>query len=128
MKLPNNMYRFKPHSFRNTRLVIQLSSILAIAASCFVASPTLAADAGKPDASRAKVAMCIGCHGIAGYRASFPEVYSVPMIAGQNDKYIQAALHAYAKGDRSHPTMNAIASSLSDQDIADLAAYYSKLK
>jgi cytochrome c553 len=72
--------------------------------------------------------MCIGCHGIPGYRASFPEVYSVPKIAGQNEKYIQASLQAYAKGDRSHPTMNAISASLSDQDMADLAAYYSKLK
>ena len=128
MKLPNNMYRFKNHSSRITKLAFRLSGVAAIAVSCFVASPTMAADAGKPDASRAKVAMCIGCHGIPGYRASFPEVYSVPMIAGQNDKYIQAALHAYAKGDRSHPTMNAIATSLSDQDIADLAAYYSNLK
>ena len=128
MKLPNNMYRFKTHSLKNTNLASRLTGALAIAAACFVASPATAADAGKPDASRAKVSMCIGCHGIPGYRASFPEVYSVPMIAGQNDKYIQAALHAYAKGDRSHPTMDAIAASLSDQDIADLAAYYSNLK
>jgi cytochrome c553 len=128
MNLPNNMYRFLTLSFRNTNLATRLTGLLAIATACFVASPATAADAGKPDASRAKVAMCIGCHGIPGYRASFPEVYSVPMISGQNDKYLQAALHAYAKGDRSHPTMNAIASSLSDQDIADLAAYYSNLK
>jgi cytochrome c553 len=50
------------------------------------------------------------------------------MIAGQNDAYIRAALRAYAVGERTHPTMDAIAKSLSDQDIADLAAYYSKLK
>jgi cytochrome c553 len=46
------------------------------------------------------------------------------MISGQSAKYIEAALAAYKKGDRSHPTMRAIAGSLSDQDMADLAAYY----
>ena len=80
--------------------------------------------AGNADAARGKVSMCIGCHGIPGYKASFPSVYSVPMIAGQPPKYIEAALAAYKKGDRSHPTMRGIAASLSEQDMADLAAYY----
>ncbi len=71
-----------------------------------------------------KIAMCIGCHGIVGYQASFPEIHKVPMIAGQNAKYIVAALQAYAKGERKHPTMRGIAGSLSDQDMADVAAYY----
>ncbi len=79
---------------------------------------------GDPAKARDKVAMCIGCHGIGGYKASFPEVYSVPMIAGQSERYLVAALEAYRKGDRPHPSMRAIAGSLSDQDIADLAAYY----
>jgi len=70
--------------------------------------------------------MCIGCHGIPGYQASFPEVYKVPAISGQNEKYIVAALDAYRKGDRKHPTMHAVAGSLTDQQIADLAAYYSQ--
>ena len=68
--------------------------------------------------------MCIGCHGIPGYQASFPEVHKVPKISGQGVKYLEAALGAYRKGDRKHPTMQAIAQSLSDQDIADLAAFY----
>jgi len=72
-----------------------------------------------------RAAMCIGCHGIPGYQSSFPEVYKVPMIAGQNAKYIQSALSQYKKGDRKHPTMRAVAASLSDKDIADLAAFYS---
>jgi cytochrome c553 len=71
-----------------------------------------------------KVAMCIGCHGIKGYQASFPEVHKVPMISGQGAKYITSALGAYRKGDRKHPTMRGISDSLSDQDIADVAAYY----
>ncbi len=68
--------------------------------------------------------MCIGCHGIPGYQASFPQVHKVPKISGQNAPYIVAALTAYRKGERKHPTMRAIAGSLSDQDMADLAAFY----
>ncbi|GAA4018458.1 cytochrome c [Actimicrobium antarcticum] len=75
-----------------------------------------------------KIAQCVGCHGIAGYKSVFPEVYSVPMIGGQSAKYIESALNAYKKGDRTHPSMRGIAMSLSDQDIADLAAYYSQKK
>jgi cytochrome c553 len=80
---------------------------------------------GDAAAGKTKNAMCIGCHGIAGYQASFPEVYKVPKISGQGAKYIVSALNAYKKGDRKHPTMRGVAESLSDQDMADLAAYYS---
>lgn len=76
---------------------------------------------------QAKVAMCMGCHNIPGYRASFPEVYSVPMIAGQSAKYIAAALHAYQNGDRKHPTMRGVAATLTDQDINAIAEYYAAL-
>ena len=75
-------------------------------------------------AGQKKAAMCIGCHGIPGYQASFPEVHRVPMIAGQNAKYIASALGAYKKGERRHPSMRALAGSLSDADIANLAAFY----
>lgn len=117
---------------RSARLHASLStglSAVALLAAC-VAAPAFAADApaGNAQAAKSKVSMCIGCHGIPGYRASFPEIYSVPMIAGQNAKYLQAALRAYATGERTHPTMDAIAQSLSEQDMADLAAYYSTLK
>ena len=71
-----------------------------------------------------KVQMCIGCHGIVGYQADFPQVYKVPKIAGQDAKYIAAALTEYRSGDRLFPTMRSIASSLTDQDIADIAAYF----
>jgi len=81
---------------------------------------------GDVKAGEGKIAMCIGCHGIKGYQASFPEVYKVPMISGQGAKYIQAALQAYKKGERKHPTMRGIAETLNDQDIADVAAYYSQ--
>lgn len=84
--------------------------------------------AGAASASvEAKVAMCMGCHNIRGYQASFPEVHKVPMIAGQSAKYIAAALNAYKNGDRKHPTMRGIAMSLTDQDIATISAYYESL-
>ena len=63
---------------------------------------------GNKDAGKEKAAMCIGCHGIIGYQASFPEVHKVPKISGQNGKYIVAALNAYKKGDRKHPSMRGI--------------------
>ncbi|MDI9333412.1 MAG: c-type cytochrome [Cytophagales bacterium] len=81
---------------------------------------------GDAKAGATKNAMCIGCHGIQGYQASFPEVYKVPMIAGQGAPYIVSALKAYQEGARKHPTMRAIAVSLTDQDMADLAAYYAQ--
>jgi cytochrome c553 len=99
-----------------------LTASFALTASAAVAQG--AAPAGNAEAGRAKASMCIGCHEIPGYKASFPTVYSVPMIVGQTAKYIEASLAAYRKGDRSHPTMRAIAGSLTDQDIADLAALY----
>lgn len=82
------------------------------------------APAGEAAKGAAKAAMCIGCHGIVGYQATFPEVHKVPMISGQGAKYIVASLVAYQKGDRKHPTMRGIAASLSEQDMADLGAFY----
>lgn len=79
---------------------------------------------GNADAARAHVSMCTGCHTIPGYQSAFPQVYRVPKLGGQSAKYIEAALHAYKKGERNHPTMKAIAASLTDQQIADIAAYY----
>lgn len=91
-----------------------------------VTAASLAQDVkGDAKAGMAKNAMCIGCHGIKGYQASFPEVYKVPMISGQSAAYIASALREYQKGERKHPTMRAVSQSLTEQDMADLAAYYS---
>jgi cytochrome c553 len=114
--------------------------VLAVACATSLAQAQTAAPAAKPAAPaaapaakpgpssaksvEAKVAMCIGCHGIKGYQASFPEVHRVPMISGQSAKYIAAALNAYKTGDRKHPTMRGIAESLTEQDVADISAYY----
>ena len=102
---------------------------IALLALAGVANFAAAADVtGDVKGAGNKVSMCIGCHGIPGYKSTFPEVYSVPMIGGQSAKYIESALRAYQKGERKHPSMRGIAAGLSDQDIADVAAYYAQQK
>lgn len=104
-----------------------MKKLLAVLVLAGCAQAAFGADiVGNANAGKGKVENCIGCHGIPDYKSSFPEVYSVPKIGGQSAKYIEAALHAYKKGDRKHPSMNGIAGALSDQDIADVAAYYSQ--
>lgn len=104
-----------------------LSALLVLAGTSAMLQPAAAAEiVGNAQAARAKIEMCIGCHGIPGYKATFPEVYQVPMIGGQSAKYIESALQAYKKGDRKHPSMRGIAASLTDQDIADVAAFYAR--
>ena len=92
-----------------------LSSLFALAVASVTAASVYAQEIkGDAKAAEQKIAMCIGCHGIKGYQASFPEIYKVPMISGQSSKYIASSLHAYQKGDRKHPTMKGIAASLTD--------------
>jgi cytochrome c553 len=74
------------------------------------------------------IAMCEGCHGIRGYKTAFPDVYHVPRIAGQQPTYIVNALKAYKSGERAHPSMRGIASTLSEEDMKELADYYGSLK
>ena len=81
---------------------------------------------GDPGKGQQKVAMCQGCHGIQGWRTAFPEVYRVPKLSGQNAQYLVAALKQYKSGDRGHPSMKAIAASLTDDDMANIAAYYAQ--
>ena len=101
-----------------------LTTLFALAVASVTALSHAQEAKGDVEAGKQKIAMCIGCHGIPGYQASFPEVHKVPMISGQSGKYIAAALVAYQKGDRKHPTMRGIAETLSEQDIADVSAYY----
>lgn len=109
-----------PNIMKKTFALLALAGIANLAAAADVT--------GNADAAKNKVAMCIGCHGIAGYKATFPEVFQVPMIGGQSAKYIESALNQYKKGDRKNPSMRGIAAGLSDQDIADVAAYYAQQK
>ena len=83
--------------------------------------------AGDIEAGANKVSMCVGCHGIPNYKTAFPKTYRVPRIAGQKVEYLVSALKAYRGGQRNHPSMKAVAGSMTDQDIADISAYYSSL-
>ena len=106
-----------------------MKKLIAFLALASVAHFAAAADVvGDAKAAKNKVSMCIGCHGIPGYKATFPEVFQVPMIGGQSAKYIEAALKEYKDGMRKNPTMRGIATSMSEQDMADVAAYYSQQK
>ena len=81
-----------------------------------------AAAAGDVEQGKELGFTCLGCHGIDGYRNAYPS-FRVPKIAGQQGAYIESALRAYRDGTRSHPTMKAQASSLTDQDIENLIAW-----
>jgi cytochrome c553 len=108
----------------------------ASALSAAFVTPEVAAQAAAPpppliplalegDAARGAVLAetCKGCHGVPGSHNAYPSYY-VPKLGGQNGDYIEIALQGYRRGTRSHPTMQAQASSLTDQDIADIAAYF----
>ena len=120
-----NAFRVPSHfsiavMIRPCALAVLMMTISAVAAA------QTSAPAGDAAKGREKTRMCEGCHGIEGWRTAYPEVYRVPKLGGQHESYILKALQEYKSGDRSHPSMRAIAGSLSDQDMADLAAYFSK--
>jgi cytochrome c553 len=93
----------------------------AAAVLALLAAPAALA-AGDVEAGRTKANTCMGCHGIPAYNNAYP-TYRVPKLGGQSADYIAAALTSYKTGQRPHKTMQAQAMSLSDQDIADIAAY-----
>lgn len=96
-------------------LLIALASVLPVQAQDIK---------GDAQAGSHKNALCVGCHGIKGFHTAFPATYRVPKLSGQGAGYLSAALHAYKSGERKHPSMRTLAASLSEQDIADLSAYY----
>ena len=107
---------------------MRLHRKILLTALALAATPALAqqpALKGDPAEAHKKIAMCEGCHGIPGYKTAYPLVYHVPKLGGQSAEYVTNALNAYKSGQRIHPSMRGIAASLSDKDIADLAAYYS---
>jgi cytochrome c553 len=93
---------------------------------CAVALP-LGAHAGDPEAGKIKSYTCTGCHGIPGYKNVYP-TFHVPKLGGQNEAYLVAALKAYRAGERDHSTMTLQSEALSDEDIADIAAYFASLE
>jgi cytochrome c553 len=97
----------------------------ALALGCLGATTTWAFD-GDPERGRVIADTCLGCHAIARYSNVYP-YYHVPKVGGQNEAYLVSALLAYRKGERQHGTMHNNALALSDQDIADIAAYFSSV-
>ena len=98
----------------------------AILLTTALAVSTAHAFEGDPAKGRVKAESCLGCHAIPSYSNAYPN-YHVPKVGGQNEAYIISALLAYRKGMRGHDTMHVNASSLSDQDIADIAAFFSSV-
>lgn len=81
--------------------------------------------AGDAEAGKGKIGLCVACHGADG-KGIMP---MYPNLNGQNAPYLEAALKAYRDGGRTGgtaPIMAPMAAALSDQDIADIAAYYSQ--
>ena len=77
---------------------------------------------GDVAAGKQAAETCMGCHAVNSYFNVYP-TYHVPRIGGQSAAYIESALKAYRDGSRKHETMNANAANLSDQDIANIAAF-----
>lgn len=97
------------------------AGLLALAATVF--APATALAEGDAERGAALAYTCLGCHGIEGYRNAYPS-FRVPKLGGQKAGYIELALKAYRAGTRPHPTMQAQSTTLSDQDIEDLAVYF----
>ncbi len=104
------------------KFVASAATLLLTAA--LFAQPALAE--GDAEAGKAVAYTCLGCHGIEGYRNAYPS-YRVPKLGGQKAGYLEIALRGYRAGTREHPTMVAQATSLSDQEIADVAAYLASI-
>ena len=85
---------------------------------CLVSTSALAGDAA---AGKAKSASCVGCHGMTGISAN----PLWPNLAGQQEQYLVKQLQAFKAGERADPNMTALSSALSEQDIADIAAWFS---
>ena len=94
---------------------------IAFIVALLLLSGTAAAE-GDAAAGAAIGYSCLGCHGIEGYRNAYPS-YRVPKLGGQTATYLEIALRGYRDGMREHPTMVAQAASLTDQQIADVAAF-----
>ncbi len=91
-------------------------------------TPALAAaDEAAIERGRTLGGTCLGCHGVPSYTNVYPS-YHVPKLGGQHAEYIVAALKAYQSGERKHSTMQAHSARLSEEQIRDIAAYFSSLK
>lgn len=103
---------------------MRIIAVATLLAATLFAHPAMAE--GDPASGKEIGYTCLGCHGIEGYRNMYPS-YRVPKLGGQKAAYLEVALTGYRNGTREHPTMVAQAESLSDQEIADVAAYLATL-
>jgi len=101
-----------------------LLHVLAVIVCLFLGSPVQAA--GDVETGKLRAQTCMGCHGAPGMRNAYPG-YRVPKLGGQHDFYIVSALKAYKQEMRDHPTMQAQASTLTEQDMENIAAYFQSL-
>ena len=101
--------------------VVASLTLFALSAS-FTAQAQTPAPAGDAKRGHELAYTCQGCHSIPNYKNVYP-TYSVPKLSGQRPEYLVAALRAYKSGERSHGTMHSQASSMSEQDMADIATY-----
>ncbi|MDT8408648.1 MAG: cytochrome c [Wenzhouxiangellaceae bacterium] len=106
-----------------TRSGLPCMSYRLLAVLVFLTLPTLSVADGDPEKGKVLAYTCTGCHGIPFYNNVYP-TYSVPKLGGQNQQYLVSALKAYQSGERQHPTMQAQAATLSEQDILDITAYF----
>jgi len=103
--------------------------LVATAATLLIATQVFAQPAHAEtdfEAGKGLAYSCFGCHGIEGYRNAYPS-YRVPKLGGQKAAYLIVALKGYRQNTRQHPTMTGQASSLSDQDIDNVAAYLASI-
>jgi cytochrome c553 len=87
-----------------------------------ISSAQAAGDAAAGEATYSSMG-CMGCHGPAG-KSAMPDMF--PVLAGKEEAYIVEQLTAFRSGERQNPTMQPMAGALSDEDIANLAAYLSE--
>ena len=119
---PGNFHPMTKNPMTKTRPYLQA------AAAVFLGLLSIQSNAaGDATAGEIRARGCMGCHAIEGYNNVYP-TYHVPRVGGQNPEYIMAALNAYKSGMRQHKTMQAQAASLTDEDIANIAAYFASLK
>jgi cytochrome c553 len=101
------------------------TSLFIITLGLFASSVSFAV--GNVEQGKLKAETCLGCHGIPSYTSVYP-TYHVPKLGGQHAEYIVAALKGYQSGERSHGTMRAQASELSEEDMVDIGAYFQSLQ
>jgi cytochrome c553 len=97
---------------------------LALLGVCFGFLVPVSTDAADARAGRQKITACQACHGLDGLSKT-PEA---PNLAGQIEGYLVKALSEYKSGARRNESMNIVAKDLSDQDMADISAYYSSIQ